>query len=393
MNRSIALALAGWFLLSLTSASAGATVFSYHLDGQVTRLLDPSSLQTLGGPVAAALAQHHVQKDALVSIDWTVDSSIGHQAGATYFGVITAFTIQVGSFTATGGDPPGPGAVLNKVAIVDHPTGVELDTMDIFRSGSDTDSILDGNDPNGIQLIVHLFDPSGDSSTSTQLGDQTPSHYPSMTGTIFGKHGEIDFSAVVQSPPADTSAKCRVAQLGAAGALCKSTLTCLAAHEKAPAKDPGGVKLDTCRTKADARFVAAWDRAAATAASKGLTCRTTDSGAIAVGHVDDAVDAVLALADTINPPQPALVSSWLAAAGSACSAAVKAESKNVTKPDPSKLAQLRASADAKLTAAAQKALDKAKNKGVVFDPEPDVAAFIASLDALVDEILSEVNGL
>jgi hypothetical protein len=183
-----------------------------------------------------------------------------------------------------------------------------------------------------------------------------------------------------------------VAQLGAAGALCKSTLTCLAAHEKAPAKDPGGVKLDTCRTKADAKFVAAWDKAAAAAASKGLTCRTIDSGATAVAHVDHAVDEVLALADTINPPEPALVSSWLVAAGSACSAAAKAESKNVTKPDPAKLAQLRASADAKLAAAAQKAIDKAKKKGVVFDPEPDISAFVASIDALVDEIASEVNG-
>jgi hypothetical protein len=394
MNRSSALVVGGLLLLSLTPARAGAEVFSYHLDGEVVRILDT----TAGGTLQGALTPRGVKKGAAVSIDWTVDSGIGthtdpNNATRTevYFGVITSFTIQVGTFTATGGDPNGA-VPLNKVQITDHPTSVDLDTMDLFRSGSDTGSILDGNDPNGIQLILHLFDPSGGSSSSEQLGDQTPSLYPARTGTIFGVNGEIDFSRPLSNPPPDTSVKCRAARLTAAGALCKSTFSCLAAHAKAPNRDPGNSKLDTCRGKADAKFLAAWDKAAAAAASKGLTCRSADSGAIAVAHVDAAVDDVVALADTINPPQPALVSAWFVAAGGMCSAAAKAESKNATKPDPAKLAQLRTTARDKLTTAAQKALAKAEKQGVVFDPEPDIAAFVASVDALVDDIVSEVNG-
>ena len=391
MIRSGVLAIS-WLCTALTPLCAGAAVFSYHLDGQVSRIVDTTQNESL----ETTLTPYAVKKGAPVSIDWTVDSGIGTHSppgnnGETYFGVVTSFTIQVGSWTAIGGDPT-TGFSVNKVALHDESPPTGLDEMDVFRSGSDTGSALAGSDPNGVQLVLLLTTVGGDASTSLTLGDQTPSLYHGLSGAVVGKDGEIDFSGVVTSPPVDTSVKCRTSQLIAAGALCKATLSCLAGYAKAPLKDPGKVKLDKCRAKADAKFVTAWDRATATAASKGLTCRTAESGVTAVGHVDGAVDDVLALADTIDPPQPALVSAWLAAAGTMCSAAAKAESKNVTRPDPAKLDQLRASARSKLTAAAQKGLAQAEKKGVVFDPEPDVAAFVASVDALIDEIVSEVNG-
>jgi len=101
---------------------------------------------------------------------------------------------------------------------------------------------------------------------------------------------------------------------------------------------------------------------------------------------------VLAVAATISPPAPALLASWYTAAGAMCSVAAKAEAKNISKPSPTSLDQARATARAKLTAAANKAIAKAESKGVTFDPAPDVAAFVAKIDALIDDLVSEVDG-
>jgi hypothetical protein len=383
----------GLLLLAAAPVRVSAALLTYHLDGHVTRLLE-----TKAGTLNA-LAVQGVKKDVAVSIDWTVDTSIPFHSESTlnhskeYIGNITAFKIQVGSWMAVGGDP---GVTLNKIDIRDDANDPNsLETMDMFRSGTDTPNLLMGSDPNGVQLIVHLFNPNGGSSTDNVLGDQTPSLYPSFTGTVFGANGEVDFSIGASStPPPDPTVKCRSAQIASAAALCQSTLKCLAVRAKQTpaqiAKNPGS--LQTCEDKASAKFVTAFDKATAAAAKKGLSCGTTEPAATFVEHFESAVDDVVAVVDTITPPSALLSSSWYSDAAGMCAAAVKAESKDVKKPSPATLDQLRATARAKATTVANKAIAKAESKGVVFDPAPDVTALVSSIDALIDDIVTELNG-
>jgi hypothetical protein len=390
-----ALAAVGLVLLAAYPARVGAATASYHLDGRFTRAL------------GAALGQFTFG-DA-VSIDWTVDLSIPAHSETPlnftkeYIGNITAFKIQVGSWIAEGGDP---GVPLNKIDIRDDANDPNAqDNMDMFRSGTDTPNLITGSAPNGAQLIIHLFAPGGGASTSNFLGDQTPSLYPDSTGTVFGPDGEVDFAipGIAPPPPPDPTVKCRSAQIASAAALCNATFACLSTRAKATAKalakDPGGLVLEACLEKARTKFVASFDKATAAAAKKGLSCGTTEAGATFVSHFDAAVDDVVAIVDdvvavdTIKPQLPAFKSGWYTAAKAMCNTVAKAESKDVKKPSPTKLSELRAAARTKLTLAVNKAIATAESKGVVFDPEPDVTAFLDSIDALIDDIVDELNGL
>jgi hypothetical protein len=42
--------------------------------------------------------------------------------------------------------------------------------------------------------------------------------------------------------------------------------------------------------------------------------------------------------------------------------------------------------------AANKAIAKAERKGVVFDPAPDVTALLESIDAVINDIVTELVG-
>jgi hypothetical protein len=380
-------------VLALLPGPAGAVEASYHLGGWVTRVLTNT-------PAAqAALQGLGVAKNIHVDIDWTVDLDVAAQSGdpnsltRTYLLAITSLTIKIGNWDATGANPSAFNTVnVNKIIVEDGAPGHD-DFMDMFRSGTDTNGVLTGNDPNGSQLIFNFFAPGGGGSTSNSLGSQTPSDYPDSTGTVFGMGGEVDFGIPGVAPTGDITQKCRAAQIASAATLCKATFACLATNAKAPLKDPGNLKLDTCRAKADQKFVTAYDKAETAAASKGLACGTTEPGQILVEHLDDGVDDVVAFAGTIDPPLPALLASWYTAAGGMCSTAAKAVSKNVTRPDPARLTQARANARKKLGDAATKAIATAEKHGVVFDPEPDVAALIAELDTLIDDVVAELNGL
>ena len=393
----------GLSLLAAAPLRVNAAVLTYHLDGHVTRIPNPPTTPS----TQSALSALGVTNGAAVSIDWTVDTTASsHDNPPTftreYQGAITAFTIQVGNWIAERSDA---GIILNKIDIRDDPNNPSAqENMDLFRSGTDrstdpnhpaTHVVTDPNDPNGAELILHLFNPNGGASTDRLLGDQTPSLYPNSTGTVFGKNGEVDFSVGASTPPPpDATVKCRSAQIASAAALCQSTLKCLAVRAKQTpaqiAKNPGS--LQTCEDKASAKFATAFDKATAAAAKKGLSCGTTEPAATFISNFDTAVDAVIAVVDTIHPPAPLFVSPWYTAAGAMCAAAVKAESKDVKKPSPATLAQLRAAARAKATTLANKAIAKAESKGVNFDPAPDVTALVDSIDALIDDIVTELNG-
>lgn len=372
------------------AAPARASTVSYHLNGRVTQV------KGAAGPLGALGVQH----DALVSIDWTIERTTPvHDTNPAVFSTsywattpangITSFTVKIGSWTATGQSPTAPGTIdANVISVRDGPPSQPLDTLDLSRSSVDTNSLVTANDPNGSEIVLNLAAPDGGGSTSNALGEQDPAKYPASTGYVVGRTGvEVDFS--IGGP--DPTVKCRASQLASAGALCQSTLACLAAHAKAPAKDPNDVKLDACEQKAHDKFVAAFDKAAASAVRAGLACPTSEDGAAFAGDFATAADAVVSVVQSVNPQTPTVVSSWYSGAGAMCGAAAKAEAKNAAKPT-TKLALLREKARLKLGTAAQAAVTKAEARGVAFDPEPDVAGLVESIDHLVDDAVAELAG-
>ena len=384
----------------LLAAPVGAVEVSYHLTGKVT---------LVQGSAQPKLASLGVTKGADVSIDWAVELStppyFDNVATHTkeYHGAITAMKIQIGTWAAQGADPTAFNTVpVNKIDIFHGPATAPEDNLDMSRSAVDTADpntglgLVTGNDPNGALIVIHLFAPNGSGSADNVLGDQDPNQYSDSSAGVSGAGGAVAFAipGIAGPPPADPTVKCRTAQLGSAAALCQSTLKCLAARAKQTpaqiAKNPAS--LQTCEHKASSKFVTAFDKATAAAAAKGLSCGTTEPGATFVAHFDTAVDEVVAVVDTITPPNALLSSSWYSDAAAMCAAIVKAESKNVKKPSPATLDQLRATARAKATSAANKAIAKAESKGVTFDPAPDVTALVDSIDALIDDIVTELNG-
>jgi hypothetical protein len=385
----------------LLAAPVGAAEVTYHLTGKVT---------SIQGTAQAKLAGLGVTNGANVSIDWSVELSTPVYFDNVpnhlkeYHGAITAMKIQIGAWTAQGADPTAFNTIpVNQIDIRDGPPADPEDDLEMRRSGVDTSDpntglgLLTGNDPNYAQIFIRLVALTGGASTDNILGDQDPSKYLDTSGgSVTGVDGAVGFAipGVTGPPPPDPTVKCRTAQIASAAALCQSTLKCLAVRAKQTpaqiAKNPAS--LQTCRDKASSKFVTAFDKATAAAAAKGLSCGTTEPAATFVTHFDTAVDDVVAVVDTITPPNALLSSSWYSDAAAMCAAVVKAESKDVKKPSPATLDQLRATARAKATTAANKAIAKAESKGVTFDPAPDVAALVDSIDALIDDIVTELNG-
>ena len=190
----------------------------------------------------------------------------------------------------------------------------------------------------------------------------------------------------------DPTASCRKAQLKAGAKLCKSEFACHAKYAKNPGSDPLGAYREMCLAKAADKFTAAYDAAALKAENKELACGTNAPASEPLAALGENVDAVVVEVDAINPSYAPLESAWLGAAGTACSAAVAAQSANAGKPDADKLQTALEKAALKLDAAAQKAADKAANKGVVFAPPLDIPAFHDLVDEAIDTARSELNG-
>jgi hypothetical protein len=169
-------------------------------------------------------------------------------------------------------------------------------------------------------------------------------------------------------------------------------LKCLASHAKAPDKAPTGSKRDACLDTARQKSVAAFEKALANAASQGLSCGTEEDGAAFDADFDSAEAHVVSIADAMQPQNAPVLSSWYAGAATMCNAGLRAEAKNVTKPTPGKVEQLREDARIKLTAAAGRAVAAAQKKGITFDPLPDVAGLVESIDLLIDDLANAING-
>ncbi|MFI5315686.1 MAG: hypothetical protein ACHQ6T_08290 [Myxococcota bacterium] len=353
------------------------------------------------GGAVSGLAALGVKKGAAVSIDWTVElatpvlahypatNSTEYRATGSTDG-ITSFAIEIGGWTATGADPAQGIVDLNRILVGGGTSANPEQTIALSRSANDTNSLVTNNDPNESLIVLNLSAPNGGVSASNALLDLKPSLYLSSAGAVVGHSGnEVDFA--IPGVVADTTAKCRASQLASAGALCQGSLKCRAAYAKAPSKDPYGAKLDTCLANTRAKFVAAFDKAATAATKKGLSCATSETGATFAADFDTAEADVAAVVASVQPQNPPVISAWYSGAGAMCSAAAKAESKNVTSPS-SKVVLVREAARVKLTAAASAAVAKAEKKGIVFDPPPDVAGLVESIDKLIDDVVSEIDG-
>ncbi|HTO08802.1 MAG TPA: hypothetical protein VMR86_17270 [Myxococcota bacterium] len=369
---------------------ARAAQVSFQLFGKVTKVT---------GTALSGLAALGVKKNAPVTIEWTEELTTPvHDTNpaihsTSYWATtpdngITAFTIQIGSWTATAANAPDPNAItVNVISVVDGFEGGSQDTLDLSHTSTDTGDLISDGGSLGSEIVVNLLAKLGGGSTSQALGDQTPSQYPDSSGFVSGSGGEVDFTI----PGPDPTVKCRAAQIASAGTLCKSALGCLASHAKAPDKDPMSVKVEACLDKARQKFITAFDKETSSALSHGLSCGTAEDGATFEAHFEVAALATKNLIDSVQPQDPPVIAPLFSGAGTMCSTGAKAESKNVQKPS-SKVVLLRENARIKLGNAASQLVAKAESKGVTFDPAPDVPGIVSSVDALIDDIVAEVDG-
>jgi hypothetical protein len=247
-----------------------------------------------------------------------------------------------------------------------------------------------------LNLSLAFTAASGGASSDRSL-DQDPSRYPIGTGSALGAGGGVYFTIDAAGGggghgTADPTAKCRKAQLTSGAKLCQSELKCLATYAKNSAKPDALLKSVACVTKAKNAFTSSYDKAAAAAAKKGLQCGTTDTAATLSGSLDARIGTVVSKVNDVDPEYLPLKSSWLGGAGTACGAGLRAEATNAAKPDAAKLAKARQKATDNLTSTANKAVDKAVKKGISFTTPPDVTGFVESVDSLIDDTSSDLNG-
>jgi hypothetical protein len=377
---------------------------SRALTGASVLLLCASSVRaaqyTLVGKVTAAvpaLAGYGVTAGARVDVTWTVDLStpVTTQSPAPdnksdYQGAIDFLVIQIGTWQAVLIAPPILGQ--NIVSVADA-SGGPLDLLHVSTPGTDENHELHGvSGP--LVLSLDFYAPNGGASSDQGL-DQDPNSYPIGSGSAFGPGGYVTFSFNTSGSSGggsgDPTAKCVTTQMKSAAAMCQSQFKCQASFAKAPLRDPGATKRDDCVDKAGQKFTAAYNKAAVTAAGKGLTCGTTAPAADVRVAIAARVEGVVADVGAITLVYPPLVSSWLTAAGAACGAGLKAEAADAAKPNPTKLAAARAKGTDKLTSTASKAVLAAQKKQIVFDSPPDVPAFVESVDALIDDTAAQLD--
>jgi T5SS/PEP-CTERM-associated repeat protein len=195
---------------------------------------------------------------------------------------------------------------------------------------------------------------------------------------------------------AESFGACQASQLKAFAKLCDQRFACEAKRAKKPEKDPTSTKLGECLAKADTAFGKAFDKAAAKAAKKGELCGlggTAADAALRVSTPAAAVaDAILAGVDEADSEDDALRAALLGQAGDLCSRLLQADAKQIQKPDAEKRAASRTKAGQTFDTKTAKALDKATQKGVVYDGAGP-SAIAVDTDALAAEAARGAAGL
>jgi hypothetical protein len=161
--------------------------------------------------------------------------------------------------------------------------------------------------------------------------------------------------------------RCRVDQLRAARALCKSELRCEAKHAADPAADAAGAARDACVAGAEAAFATAWDAAVAAGAG---ACSDESAGASVAPQVAATADGVVAevgAGDASNPSDRALRANLLRKAAALCAADLGAWKKHAAKPSVARLDAALGAARARFERTGGAAIAKAAARGVVYE--------------------------
>lgn len=382
-------------LLALPAACAWAQIKEVTLVGKVLSVISPGGV----------LASYGVKVGARVDVTYQVNlatppfSQSGPPENVTHYnGAVTWILIDVGSWRAIR-LPPTNRNEINLASVADDSgEDADVDLLELRAEGTDNDLVLTQSLSPGTRSLLSLSfnEPFGYASADQSL-DQDPARYAVGTGAVQGPGGHVLFTidtARSRGPggAASSAAACGKAQLQAAGTLCRAQLRCHARHARAPAKDPLGMRRETCLAKAGQRFTKAYDKAADRAERKGLTCGTAAPAADQHDVVAGWVDEILADVDAVTPPYSPLSGAWLAAAAAACDAGLAAEASQQRKPNAKALGKARDKARDRLDAAAGKAVAAAGKQGVVFTPAPDVDGFAAGVEAAVRGIHAAVGG-
>jgi len=382
-------------MLILPTGSARAVTRQVTLVGKV------SSVQSPGG----ILTSYGVTVGARVDVTYVVDLAVAPQSQSGppdnishYTGAVSWMLIEVGDWLAMR-LPPSGGGEINLASVADDSgANANVDLLSLTTQGTDNDLILTQSLLVRSTFNLSFADGFGFAGNGQTL-DQDPTRYVTGTGSVYGGGGHVIFTIDTAASAggsggsnANPVAACTKSQLSAAAKLCQAQLKCEAKYEKAPGKDPLGAKRDLCLAKAGATFTNAYQKAAATAASKGLLCGTSQSAAAQAAAIDAEVDAILAEVAAVSPAYAPLTGAWLDAAASACGSSLGAEAKHVGKPNPTNLGKARVKAAAKLVSTADKAVAKAEKKGIVFAPAPDVTGFAAVIEAAIQNVLAAIRG-
>lgn len=176
---------------------------------------------------------------------------------------------------------------------------------------------------------------------------------------------------------------CIIQKLKAAEKLWKSYVKCYAKELKKPGF------ITACSNKAHDKFMASWDKAEQKAVKKGEYCETSADTLIediVSQALDDIYDQISQGLDEGDKNAVKLGSMLLKAAEKRVSSILKAQSKNLKKPDAGKLQQAIAKAEDKFVKSWDKAMAKAIKKGVVYTG-PSANDIETMTDALVEDIM------
>jgi len=372
--------LLGILCLVVPSARAGTSA-TYEMDGRVT-------LVTGSQHAMDELASLGVTVDAPVHVTWVVqlDTLPFETTGdASRFFQAATINLTVGIYYVRF-EPAD-----NSVVSVGNSVGRSgLDYYRVEGPFIEPYLILASPSPNN-SLVLDLSSPDGEQGSLDHDLAQDPDLYPLRLARMTGSEGKIYFDfgpgSFSNGPPFETTARCSSKEIGAAAARFQSQLNCLAKD----AKHPDAAKLADCEERARRQFVVSYHGAVATAAKKGVSCLTLAPAQ----ELSDSIDALVAAVDDAvraNDPAAAVAAEWLAAAAKDSGDSLRALARNAAAGTGDKLLLALDKARAAATARAAKAVSKAEADGVAFDPEPDVAGFVETLDQTIAAISDPLSG-
>ncbi len=390
-------------LVALSSHTAKADEFETNLTGTVSFVVGQlpatkPALAALGVTVGAQVSATIRIESDVMSVP-TSNPDIIQWLEPTKSLVITIGSYQIVqdvpklfeglNFIQVGDDLPGGGTV--------------ADTYSVTTPMTDTDLILAGSFGPGKVTGSLLFSDFDGKTGSDDGVIQDLSAYPVATAIFGGEGGSISIlwstGGTGGGPGGSTydPAKCTKDHLKGAAKFGKAVLACKAKRAKQPAeKDPFGTKENACVTKAFEKFQVALGKAGAKAAKKGGVCTLPDVEGIAaelafLNALATLTDAVLTDFDADDKNDRVLRGKLLKAAASQWAKDAAAYAKDATKPNADKLAKALDKSSAALVKQADKAIEKAAAKGVVYTG-PSASQLTDDVRAIVDDFVALTGG-